>query len=290
MESLDLLPVRILVSVIGIVGNSLLMVSLLHSARLKPFEIFLLGLSVCNLEEIAAVDVYDVLLSRSKACVFSRACRGLKFLTLFGEIGSILFTVLISVYRWQKLRMRVGQPLVMDGPGPARALAVSCAALALLFASPTLLINLDWTHSNSSSPACLVDFFQCSLSRCPVRNRVYKYSFLVLCNLLPLLLVTLSGAAIVRVLVLHTVNTKRDLNVQQRAGSGFQRSTIAILTAMALFQLNWSVYLALHLACDPYTLPAWSELELLITSCYSSISPYVYGIGNNLFSRRRFTR
>ncbi|CAM4685816.1 unnamed protein product [Leuciscus chuanchicus] len=183
----DLLALRIVVSIVGIVGNSVLMVSLLHSARLKPFEVFLLGLSVSNLEEIVVVDVYDGLLSRSSFRMSSWACRGLKFLTMFGEIGSILFTVLISVYRWQKLRVRVTLPGMMDGPGPARVLAVSCAALALLFASPTLLVNLDWSHSNSSAQACPVDFFQCTSSRCPTRNRVYKYSFLLLCNLLPLL-------------------------------------------------------------------------------------------------------
>ncbi|XDV41049.1 hypothetical protein PO909_009988 [Leuciscus waleckii] len=273
------------------------MVSLLHSARLKPFEVFLLGLSVSNLEEIVMVDVYDALLSRSSFRMSSWACRGLKFLTMFGEIGSILFTVLISVYRWQKLRVRVTLPGMMDGPGPARVLAVSCAAVALLFASPTLLVNLDWSHSNSSAQACPVDFFQCTSSRCPTRNRVYKYSFLLLCNLLPLLVVTLSSAMIIRFLMLHTANTltvyrkfTAVVSAVQRAGSGFQRSTAAILTAMMLFQLNWSLYLVLHLACDPYTLPSWSELEFLITSCYSAISPYVYGIGNNLFSRRRFTR
>jgi len=57
--------VRIVLSVAGGAGNAALMLSLLRSARLKPFEMFLLGLSVANLEEIAAVDVYSVLVSRS---------------------------------------------------------------------------------------------------------------------------------------------------------------------------------------------------------------------------------
>ncbi|XP_067274877.1 C-C chemokine receptor type 1 [Pseudorasbora parva] len=282
----DLLAVRIVISVIGVMGNSVLIISILQNhSRLKSFEVFLLGLAVANLEEIVIVDIYDILLLRSSYSVGIWLCRGLKFLTMLGGISSIIFTVVISVYRYQKLRdihTRVNLPVVMDGLRSARVLSVLCFILALLFSLPTLVVNLDWApNSNSSSPACPVDFFQCTLTRCPIRNRVYKYTFLLLCNLLPLLIVTFSGCMIVRILVLHRSSSQR---------SGFRRSTLAILTAMTLFQLNWSVYLVLHLACDPRSFPSWSELEFFITTFYTAISPYVYGIGNNLFSLKRFSR
>ncbi|XP_016372842.1 uncharacterized protein ora6 [Sinocyclocheilus rhinocerous] len=290
----DLLALRIVISVIGVVGNTVLIISLLQTPRLKSFEIFLLGLAAANLEEIVIVDVYDILLLRSSRRISVWSCRGLKFLTILGEISSILFTVLISIYRYQKLRdvhTRVSRPVFMDSLRSAVLLSVFCGAVALVFGLPTLLINLDWSHQNSSSQGCPVDFFQCSLTRCPTRNRVYKYSFLLVCNLLPLLIVTITSSMIVRILITQqkTVRARQASQTSQQRPrrSGFQRSTQAILAAMTLFQLNWTVYLILHLLWDPHSFTLWSELEFFLTTFYTTVSPYVYGIGNNLFSVKR---
>lgn len=294
---LELLALRIVISILGVVGNTILIVSILQTPRLKSFEIFLLGLAAANLEEIVVVDVYDILLSRSSRRISIWSCRSLKFLTILGEISSILFTVLISMYRYQKLRdvqTRVNLPVFMDGLRSAVSLSVLCGAVALLFSLPTLLVNLDWSLLNSSSLGCPVDFFQCSLTRCPTRNRVYKYSFILVCNLLPLLIVTLTSAMIVRILVVQQKRVRArqapsTATAQQRPWrSSIQRSTLSILTAMTLFQLNWTVYLILHLAFDPGSFPLWSETEFFITTFYTAVSPYVYGVGNNLFSIKRF--
>lgn len=282
---LELLALRIVISILGVVGNTILIVSILQAPRLKTFEIFLLGLAAANLEEIVVVDVYDILLSR-RISIWS--CRALKFLTILGEISSVLFTVLISIYRYQKLRdvrMRVNLPVCT-----AVFLSVLCGAVALLFSLPTLLINLDWSHLNSSSLRCPVDFFQCSLTRCPTRNRVYKYSFILVCNLLPLLIVTLTSCMIVRVLIVQQkrIRTRQAPSTETSRRSSIQRSTLSVLMAMTLFQLNWTVYLILHLAFDPDSFALWSETEFFITTFYTAVSPYVYGVGNNLFSIKRF--
>ncbi|XP_052391258.1 uncharacterized protein LOC127938588 [Carassius gibelio] len=298
-SSVDLLALRLIISVLGVLGNTVLIISILQTPHLKSFEIFLLGLASANLEEIVIVDVYDILLLRSSRSISVWSCRGLKFLSIFGEISSILFTVLISIYRYQKLRdvhTRVNLPVLMDRLRSAVFLSVFCGAVALVFSLPMLLINLDWSHLNSSSPGCPVDFFQCSLTRCPTRNRLYKYSFLLVCNLLPLLIVTLTSTMIVRSLIVQqkTVRARQDPSAatvtshQRSRTSSFHRSTLAILAAMTLFQLNWTVYLLQHLAFDPHTVPLWSELELFITTFYTAVSPYVYGIGNNLFNIKRF--
>ncbi|XP_043076491.1 uncharacterized protein LOC122325520 [Puntigrus tetrazona] len=294
---LDLLALRLLISVLGVLGNTLLIVSILQTPRLKSFEVFLLGLASANLEEIVVVDVYDILLSRTARRISIWSCRGLKFLTILGEISSILFTALISIYRYQKLRdvqTRVSLPVFMDGLRSAVLLVVFCGAVALVFSLPTLLVNLDWSQLNSSTLGCPADFFQCSFSRCPTRNRVYKYSFLLVCNVLPLLTVTLTSSMIARILIVQqkTVRSRQAPSARQQGPrrSSFYRSTLSILTAMTLFQLNWTVYLLLHLAFDPGSVPLWSEFEFFITTFYSAVSPYVYGIGNNLFSVKRFLR
>lgn len=283
---LELLALRIVISILGVVGNTILIVSILQTPRLKPFEIFLLGLAAANLEEIVIVDVYDILLSRSSLRISVWSCRGLKFLTILGEVSSIIFTVLISIYRYMKLRdvqMRVNLPVFS-----AVLLSVLCGAVALLFSLPTLLVNLDWSLLNASSQGCPVDFFQCSLTTCPTRNRVYKYSFILVCNLLPLLIVTLTSAMIVRVLIAQQKRVRALQAPSTSRRSSIQRSTLSILMAMTLFQLNWTVYLILHLAFDPSSFSLWSETEFFITTFYTAVSPYVYGIGNNLFSTKRF--
>jgi len=73
-------------------------------------------------------------------------------------------------------------------------------------------------------------------------------------------------------------------------GSSLHRSTVAVLAAMGLFQLDWTLYLILELSGIPTNNPLWAEAEFLISFSYTSISPYVYGMGNNLFSLRNLRK
>lgn len=298
---MDLVAVRIVVSVVGVVGNTILIMSILKLARVKTFEMVLLALAIVNLEEIVIVNVYDVLLQRLSVRISVWSCRLLKFFTMFGEIGSILFTVVISVYRYQKLRdvhTRVNLPIFMDNMRHAIGISAFCAMLALIFSVPAFLVRLNEDKGNSTYLGCPADFFQCSLSKCPIPNRIYKYSFLLVCNFLPLLIVTLTSSMIVRILIIQqkVVRARQDPGVvvtqqQQRSRKpGFQRSTVAILAAMVLFQVDWSIYLILHLASNPQSIPSWSEIEFFITTFYTAVSPYVYGLGNDLFNIKRFIR
>ncbi|KAL6486350.1 hypothetical protein MHYP_G00057420 [Metynnis hypsauchen] len=112
-----LMGMRIIISIVGIVGNTVLIISILHMTRLKTFEVFLLGLALSNLEEIVIVDIYDVIMFRSAHSLGFWSCSALKFMTISGEVASILFTVLISIFRYQKLHnaaIRVITPIFMD--------------------------------------------------------------------------------------------------------------------------------------------------------------------------------
>ena len=298
-----LLILRGVISAVGVVGNVVLIQALLKLPRLKTFEIFLLGLAFSNVEEILIVDIYDItilLLSRSQINVWS--CRTLKFLTILGEVGSIAFTVLISVYRYQKLRdaeRRANKPILMDSTRSAYAFCGGSLLLALLLAAPTYGTNLDGHMNNLTyNASCPPDFFQCPEDNCPRLNRLYKYLFILLCNLLPLLVVTWTSCLVVRVLVRqHRAVRARHADAQTQSRSQqqqqpkrlrFRQSTVAILTAMLVFQVDWTLYLVLQLASSPYTFSAWSEVEFFITTSYTTISPYVYGMGNNLFSFKTF--
>ncbi|XP_031437122.1 mucin-5AC-like [Clupea harengus] len=125
-----------------------------------------------------------------------------------------------------------------------------------------------------------------------------SYLFILLCNLLPLLVVTWTSCLVVRVLVRQhravrarhaaAQTQSRSQQQQQPKRLRFRQSTVAILTAMLVFQVDWTLYLVLQLASSPYTFSAWSEVEFFITTSYTTISPYVYGMGNNLFSFKTF--
>ncbi|XP_065111873.2 uncharacterized protein ora6 [Paramisgurnus dabryanus] len=297
----DLIALKIVISVIGVTGNVILIMSILKSAHVKTFEILLLALAAANLEEIVIGNVYDALRLSDRIGVWS--CRTLKFLTMFGTTGSILFTVLISIYRYQKLRdvhTHVSLHIFMDNIRNALGITAFCATLATILSMPTLFISLNRDEANSTSLDCPEDFFQCTQSKCLTQNLVYKYSFLLVCNLLPLLIVTLTSIMILRILIVQqkavkalqepsvAVTQQQHQHRHWHGVSGFHRSTLAILAAMALFQVDWIVYLILHLVySNPYSFPAWSEVEFLVTAFYTALSPYVYGLGNDLFNIKR---
>ncbi|KAJ8383865.1 hypothetical protein AAFF_G00214350 [Aldrovandia affinis] len=300
---IELLTFRFLISVVGIVGNIILIMSIFKIARLKTFEILLLGLAVSNLEGIIIVDVYDIIIivsSSSLAMGNGSVCTTLKFLTVFGEVTTILFTMLISIFRYQKLRdaeKRVNLPVPMDSVPMVIGLSGSCVLLAFAFGAPTYIMNIDGHMTNhTGNTTCPPDFFQCPGGFCPTRNMIYKYSYLLLCILVPLCVVTVTSGHILKILLVQwravtpqTVGPAQS-NFPRRKSSGFQRSTIAVLAAMAVFQVDWIVYLVLHLILDPYKFRSWSETEFFITTTYSTISPYVYGAGNNLFSLKHLCR
>ncbi|XP_076016249.1 uncharacterized protein ora6 [Genypterus blacodes] len=304
--SLDLLGLRIFVSCIGIFGNVALMISIFYTKlnRIKSFELFLLALAASNLEEIVIVDTYDIVLLQNNLTVELWSCQLLKFLTAMGEICSILFTVLISVYRFQKLKdahKRVNLPVYLDSMRSASLVSVCCVLVAVLLSFPIYVIHVERQADNTTteSGGCPLDFFECKPDHCPVVNRVYKYLFLLICNLLPLLIVTITGCLIMGVLLSQKSMVAPVPSVSNVSGSSqfikkksfrHHRSTIAVLSAMALFQIDWTLYLIFHLTIHKNDFSFWAEMEYFISVSYAAISPYVYGIGNNLFSFKKCSK
>ncbi|XP_008283701.1 gonadotropin-releasing hormone receptor [Stegastes partitus] len=296
----DLLSLRIVVSCIGLVGNVFLIMSILQTrfSRVKSFELFLLGLAAANLEEIIIINIYDVtILSMSSPLVGTWSCRLLRFLTVLGEISSILFTVLISVFRYQKLRdadRRVNLPIYLDSIRSAWIMSGVCVMLSVLLGLPTVVMDLQGSVGNNvsgNSSGCPPDFFQCSKTSCPLLNRLYKYVFTLVCYMLPLIIVTATGSLILAVLlkrrkmVTPTVSVSWSNQLSTKIKNPkLQRSTVAVLAAMVLFQVDWTIYLIFLWMFSSGDSRLWAEIEFFISTSYTSMSPYVYGVGNNLFS------
>ncbi|XP_053301570.1 uncharacterized protein LOC128460413 [Pleuronectes platessa] len=301
--SVNLLGLRIFISCIGLVGNVFLILSILKTkfSRVKSFEFFLLGLATANLEEIVILNIYDTVFLEGYFIITSTwPCPILKFLTMFGEISSILFTVLISIFRYQKLRdasMRSSLPICLDSIRSAWMVSGLCVALSLLLSLPTFFINLQGSADNATRNTgyCPPDFFNCGKHSCHLINRFYKYLFILMCNLLPLIIVTGTGCLIIKVLLSQRKQVTSVMSVSSQTrkkgkGPGRQRSVIAVLAAMGLFQVDWTLYLIFQLFYFPTDLPFWDEMEFFISTSYTSISPYMYGIGNNLFSIKNLMR
>lgn len=297
--SVYLLAIRIIVSCIGLFGNLFLILSIIQtkSSRIKSFELFLLELAAANLEEILIVNIYDMVnLQNSYAATGTWLCRSLKFLTVFGELSSILFTVLISIFRYQKLRdasKRVNLPIYLDSIGSVCIVSGISVMLTVLLSTPIFVINIEDTAQNATRnrSGCPPDFFQCNKQDCAKLNGIYKYLFIVLCNLLPLIIVTVTSCLIIAVLlnqsrtVTPVVTVSESIRfTRKRKCLRLQRSTIAVLMAMGLFQVDWTLYLIFQLTVSPNDSHFWAEIKFFISTSYTSISPYVYGIGNNLFS------
>ncbi|XP_073348573.1 uncharacterized protein ora6 [Pagrus major] len=301
---LPLFSIRVCISFIGIVGNVFLIACIVQTkfSRVKSFELFLLGLATANLEDILIVNIYDIIVLQTSFIASNIwLCRSLKFLTVFGEITSILFTVLISIFRYQKLRdasKRVNLPIYLDSIRSAWMVIGACVMFSILLSVPIFAISLEDPGENVTRKiGCPPDFFQCNKSYCPILNGIFKYLFITLCNLLPLIIVTVTGCLIIAVLLSQrktvtpvvSVSSSSQLGGKSR-GLRLQRSTIAVLAAMGLFQVDWTLYLIFQLTFSPADLPYWGEMEFFISTSYTSISPYVYGIGNNLFSLKNLMK
>ncbi|KAM9339204.1 uncharacterized protein ora6 [Symphorus nematophorus] len=303
--SADLLGVRIVISCMGLVGNVFLILSIIQTkfSRVKSFELFLLGLAAANLEEIIVVNIYDIIiLLMVYTTTTPWTCQLLKFLTVLGESASILFTVIISIFRYQKLRdagKRVNLPIFLDSIRSAWMVSGICVMFATLLSIPIFAISLQGSSENvtRNTIGCPPDFFHCYKNDCPILNGIYKYMFILLCNLLPLIIVTVTSLLIIIVLLnqrkvvapVASVSGSGQL-AKKSKGLRLQRSTIAVLAAMGLFQLDWTLYLIFQLSFSPTDFPFWAEMEFFISTSYTSISPYVYGIGNNLFSLKNLIR
>lgn len=296
---INLLVIRVFISFVGLIGNILLLFSITQArlSQVKSFELFVLGLATSNMEEIIIVNIYDiVILQTSSTTAGSWTCRLLKFLTVLGEFTSILFTILISIFRYQKLRdasKRVQLPVYLDSIKEAWKVSGVCVMFSVLVSAPIFVINTGGPEENvtRNNSACPPDFFLCCEDFCPILNCFYKYLFIVLCNLLPLIIVTLSSSFIIMVLLRQRRAVGGIVHLGSNSkGLRLQRSTVAVLAAMALFQVDWTLYLVFYLMFNPSDFPFWAEMEFFISTSYTSISPYVYGIGSNLFSFKYFKK
>ncbi|KAM9703381.1 uncharacterized protein ora6 [Menidia menidia] len=295
---------RVLLSCIGFLGNVFLILSIIQTkfSQIKSFELFLMGLSAANLEEIIIINIYDVVILQNSFVVTGTwSCQLFKFLTVFGEAASILFTVIISIYRYQKLRgarSRVNLLIYLDNIRSAWMLSGVCVMISILLGLPIFAIIPQGSAQNlTRNSSCPPDFFQCAENDCPTLNHVYKYLFSLTCHLLPLIIVTITSCLIVAVLLRQRKKVTPAASV---SGSGqlnrnstdqrLNRGTMAVVAAMGLFQIDWTLYLIFQWAFSQTDLPFLGEAEFFISTSYTSICPYVYGVGLNLFSLKSLRR
>lgn len=300
----SLLGLRIFVSCIGLAGNVFLILAIIQTKHspVKSFELFLLGLATANLEEILILNIYDIILLKTFYSVGTWLCCFLKFLTVFGEIAGIFFSVLISIFRYEKLRdasKRANLPVYLDSIRSAWMVSGICVMLSTLLSFPIFVINWQSPVENvwRNSSSCPADFFQCSKKFCPQINSFYKYLFIVMCNLLPLIIITVTSCLTLTVLVSQGKTLTPEVGVSGSSQSGkktkslwLQRSTIDVLVAMGLFQVVWILYLVFQLISNTSDFSFKAEIDFFISTIYTSISPYVFGIGGHLFSLKIFIK
>ncbi|KAF3702670.1 hypothetical protein EXN66_Car018358 [Channa argus] len=302
-SSVSLLGFRIFVSCVGLVGNVFLIFAIIQTklSRVKSFELFLLGLATANLEEIVIVNIYDIMILE-RFSLGTWLCLSIKFLFVFGEIASIFFTVLISIFRYEKLRdasKRANLPVYLDSIRSAWMVSGGCVMLSTLLSLPVFLTDLQSPAENitRNSSNCPSNFFQGSEKFCPQTNCYYKYLFILMCNLLPLVIVTVTSCLTITVLVSQGKTVTPELGVsgsnhcdKKSKSPWLQRSTIDVLAAMGLFHVAWTLSLIFQLISNSLDFPFRTEIEFFISTSYTSISPYVYGIGGHLFSVKIFIK
>ncbi|XP_028677241.1 type-1 angiotensin II receptor B [Erpetoichthys calabaricus] len=285
---------RTLVSVVGTVGNLILLLSLWCRSKVKTFDIFLIGLALANLVETVLVDMVDITLELLNMIPATWFCLTLKFMSGLGETTSILFTVLICIFRYQKLKdavSRVNFPIPLDTVWVAWVLSGAVWAVAFCFSLPSVLLSHghDGVYENVSTK-CSSSLFECPRSNCSLGHIAYKTTYLGVTNVLPLLIIAIFSIFILKVLLQNRRVAAGELAGEKPLGkttSTSRRSNISVIAALCIFEVVWILHMIFQYTADVDKFAFWSECDFFISAVYSTGSPYIYGFGNNVFLLRR---
>nr|XP_006001203.2 PREDICTED: uncharacterized protein LOC102363326 [Latimeria chalumnae] len=262
--------------------------------RLKTFEMLLVGLTASNFTQELLVDVPEIMKELSGVTIHRWFCKTLKFTFTFGRANSIIFTILICIFRYQKLRhavSRVNLPVPLDNVKIIHVISASVLAFTFLFSVPVLLheTNVEMTLKNQTS--CPALFFDCPKINCEVSYMAYKLIYLACIDILPILIILVITTHLLRILYKNyklvsvtldgfSPNKSKIKDSKVR----FWKSTKAVLAALLLFQISWTMQLIIEFAVSSKKFDYWSETDFLIVALYTSLSPYVFGIGNNILT------
>ncbi|MGH0126185.1 UNVERIFIED_CONTAM: hypothetical protein FKN15_005581 [Acipenser sinensis] len=206
MEEVELIEslIRAIMCLLGIVGNNLLAFRLLPSkmSRVRTSEVLLINLAICNLITNYLVDLPDTIADFAGSWFLGETyCSFFLFCSELSETSSILTTLLISVFWYQKLvgSLRRGNaPVLLESLRLSSGIVLLTWVLALIFSAPLLFYaKVDNKEENGTELRC-DDHFPTHTSK-----QTYEVLYLTLANAVPIALMVFTNLRIVVTLLMH---------------------------------------------------------------------------------------
>ncbi|XP_006627354.2 beta-1 adrenergic receptor [Lepisosteus oculatus] len=194
--------VRASMCFLGIMGNSMLVLHSLPSKRshLKTSEVLFINLAASNLITNCLVDLPDTLADIAGRWFLGEAYCGIfLFCSDLSETSSVLTTLLISVFWYQKLvgsLKRGNAPVKLDSLGLSCGLLAASWGAALVFSVP--LLSFVTVGSNRSASQDCQAHFPTHASK-----QTYEATYLTLANAVPVAFMVFTNLQIVITLLMQ---------------------------------------------------------------------------------------
>ncbi|TSM28188.1 C-X-C chemokine receptor type 1 [Bagarius yarrelli] len=294
--------IRGIMCLIGIIGNNWLCISSLPKSisQLKTSDILFVNLAVSNLITNYLVDILDIFQTENDIHVGTLYCGIRFFLPEFSETSSILTTMYITVYWYQKL---VGS--LKRGGAPVRMDSLHFIAI-LLMGSWTFALVINFPHfffvaeiAENMTPECIEELPS------PEAEQAYEVVYITLANVFPLIGILFACVQIARTLL---QNEKRMRNMGAEAGNGgnssaeqngdgtnnvstvtkskaqaktgsLLRAAKSVVAVAILFLICWAIHLIVRIIGSIKKSSVIDDVESFVGASYTCSIPYIYLYG-----------
>uniref|UniRef100_A0A8C9SII5 Olfactory receptor class A related 5 n=1 Tax=Scleropages formosus TaxID=113540 RepID=A0A8C9SII5_SCLFO len=255
--------IRALMCLLGILGNNWLAICSLpdRASRLRTNEALFLNLAASNLITNCLVDLPDTIADFANGWFWGKFyCKVFMFCAGLSETSSILSTLLISVFWYQKLvgsLRRGGAPVAMDNLHLVALLLAGGWVVAMAFSIPRMFFATLETQ-NQSRAECTDSF------RSKRAKESYEITYVTLANAIPIAGIVFATAR----------PDKPTSNPSSQV-----RAAKSVVAVASVFLVCWMTHLLLHIYSNVSHVSVLVEIASYIAASYTSIIPYIFLYG-----------
>ncbi|MBN3301044.1 NPY1R protein, partial [Amia calva] len=288
MDDADVIQliVRAVMCLLGIMGNHVLAFRSLPRtlSRLKTPEALFLNLAASNLITNYLVDLPETLADIAGDWFLGDTYCGISnFCSDLSETSSILATVFISIFWYQKLvgaLKRGNAPVKLESLCLACVLVVASWCIAIVFSVPHLFyFAMGKENSNETGRDCK-DRFPSSSSKL-----TYEVMYLTAANAVPIALMVFVNLQIVVTLLTQRNrieeargNPARPTKTSQNPGPQV-RAAKSVVAVATVFLICWVTHLSMRIANFVNESPLNVKIISYVGASYTCVIPYIFLYG-----------
>ncbi|GAA6107624.1 gonadotropin-releasing hormone II receptor-like [Tachysurus ichikawai] len=293
--------IRGIMCLAGIIGNNWLFFSSLPKSisQLRPSEVLFINLAVSNLITNYLVDTLDIFQTEDMP-VGDLFCKFRFFLPELSETSSILTTMVITVYWYQKLVGSLkhgGAPVRMDNLHFIAMLLTATWSFSFFFNVPHFVLS-GVSSENMTATECTEELPSAEA------EQAYNIVYMILTNVFPICVVLYASSQIAITLIenenrmknmgevknegnasnsksgdnTNNVSTVTTSKAQAKTG-GLVRAAKSVMAVAILFLICWVTHLIVRITESISPTSVILDIESFIGASYISTIPYIYLYG-----------